>query len=112
MAKYYAAAQYIFLLPILWYAFQGTGIRVSDFFANVYRPAICAVVSGSITALVRDRWAVSLGLSGLTATMCLFSIAYVAIYSVVPGGHNELKYFRGKIGGSLRRDAAALTLSN
>jgi PST family polysaccharide transporter len=108
MAKYYAAAQYMLMLPVLWFAFQGTGISVCDFLSNVYRQAACAIVSGAITALARKHASVSVGIDGLTVTLCLYSVLYLVIYGLVPGGLSELRYFRSKLASSLRTDRAVV----
>lgn len=107
MSKYYAAAQYLYFIPIFIYASRDTGIWIGDFFRGVYRPAIGAVVAGVATALLRHLCPVSIGIQGLAMTSGFFAAVFFGFYSFVPGGVAELGYYKNAVRAGLVRGEAA-----
>lgn len=91
VAVAYALVSYAILYPSLRYAFHGTPLQTRDFFGPVARPALASLVAGLGTFFLKQGfWFEQNGLV-LAACLAVFSLLYLALFLVLPGGAAELR---------------------
>ncbi len=86
VAVAYTIANYIILVPSLWYCFGGTKIRVQDFFASCAGPMIASILMGAIVTFVHSSVANSPILLSLAMLLSVGILAYLAVWCIIPQG--------------------------
>ncbi|MCH8555637.1 MAG: lipopolysaccharide biosynthesis protein [Schleiferiaceae bacterium] len=78
VAGSYAIANYLLLVPSLWYSFSNTHISVKDFFISIQYPMIFGITAGTIIYFVDTlSWSSNLWLS------CFYTgLGFVLIYGI------------------------------
>ena len=89
----YGAANYLILYPSLCYAFDGTPIKVADFFGTTAKAAIASLVAGGIALTLKNNVAWSHDLTALLGCGAAFLFAYLAAFLALPGGWRELREY-------------------
>ena len=98
VAAAYAVANYVVLLPGLWYCFHKTPVSVWTFLAAIVRPAIASLVTALAIILIRPYL---LHLPAIAIVGISFVIAasiYLLVWVSMPGGVRVLRDFAGYIG--------------
>jgi len=87
----YCVANYLILLPSLWYCFKGSPLGVCKFFVSIWGPALASVIMGLAI------WCVSVGLTAnyhiilrLLIHLVLALLAYMAVLCIVPDWRGDL----------------------
>jgi PST family polysaccharide transporter len=93
VAAAYAVANYVILIPTLWYCFRRTPISMTNFFSAISRPAIASIIMGFVVLVSRSYLTnmsdiVSLGCSFITGFL-----TYLVVLLLVPGGLLLLREF-------------------
>lgn len=93
IATAYGLVNYAILYPSLRYVFKGTPVKPADFFQATAKPAIASLVAG-LVALLWHRVSVP-DQPALTLFRCAlpFALAYIAVFSLLPGGMAQLKQY-------------------
>ena len=89
----YGVANYLILYPSLCYAFDGTPIKVADFFEATAKAAIASLVAGVIALTLKNNVAWSHDLTALLGCGAAFLFAYLAAFLALPGGWRELREY-------------------
>jgi len=85
--------------PALAYAYRGTPIRVSDFVASVWRPAVSSILAGAVLWAYGNASHFSLPqVMLLLIDMGVYATAYVAICVGLPGGRDFVEEIRDILG--------------
>jgi len=80
-------------IPMLIYCFRGTPIRLADFSAAIWRPALASIVAGTITMILSQTWLIN---QGLAARLIIDGVVFAASY-VLPGGRTVARQMRQHI---------------
>jgi PST family polysaccharide transporter len=95
VASGYAIANYLILLPSLWYCFKTSHLRIRDVFSTIWRPAVA-----SISASILTIWVASLLPNNLPLILhvllsgVIFSLIYLGGWSLLPNGLSFLNWIR------------------
>ena len=92
VATGYAVATYVSAVPLLRWAYQGTAIRLADFFREIAGPALASILAGFCAAAVIRILSdpTFLPIVRLTACGLAFVPAYLLFLRVIPGGKKDL----------------------
>jgi PST family polysaccharide transporter len=91
VAGSYAIANYLLLLPSLWYSFGNTSISVKDFFVTIQYPMLFGIIAGAIVFMLDvvnlsdNLWLASF------YTGALFVAIYGLLWLVFKGSRKKLK---------------------
>jgi PST family polysaccharide transporter len=106
VAAGYAAATYLFLIPLLWWGFRESSLRVADFFESIALPAITSLAAAAVAwGGVQALPAVSVFLL-LLLTGALFAGAYLSFLLLTRTGRTELHWFYSNVRSALQRSVA------
>lgn len=81
----YAIANYICLVPSLWYCFKGSPISTRDFLSSAFWPAITSILMGVGIGIGKGY----LPISGIVSTAVLSTfglVGYLCCWFLIPGG--------------------------
>jgi polysaccharide transporter, PST family len=91
VASGYVVATWLVQVPSIYFVTRTTPVTVRDLIAPAVRPAFASVVAAALSLLsLHAKWFEGVILQ-LTAGSCVFVLAFVAVYLVIPGGPAELK---------------------
>ena len=92
VAAGYVVATYLSAVPLLYLAYEGTALRLLDFFENIASPAIASFVASVLGALALS-YASGVGLRSfwvLFASGVVFLPTYVVVLRLLPEGEKDL----------------------
>ena len=89
-----AITTYALVYPSLMIAFFGTAIRIRDFNTAIWRPTIASITAGLVAAILKALMHFENPLYLLMSCGLIFAVAFLACYSGLPGGLNELARYR------------------
>lgn len=94
VATAYVVANYVLLVPTLFYSFKGTSIRIKDFIIAIYKPLLASfVMGGGCLALLRFMVDINIVVS-LFLIFVSCSAIYLLTFAVLTGGIRDLlEYF-------------------
>jgi len=87
----YVASTYIGVLPITYYAFRSTPLKLRHFLADMARPAIASVVAGTVLYWLLPELPALPDLATLCIAGSLFMVTYFLLIAVQPGGRSDLR---------------------
>jgi len=89
----YAVANYVFLIPTLWYSFRSSPISMKDFFTAITRPLAASLFIGA--AVFCGRWFLANWPDAAVVGACLGIglLAYIIALILIPGGCMALREF-------------------
>jgi len=90
VAKGYAIMTYASAFPILWLAFRGTPVRVTDFLTSVRIPCIASVFGAFACLLIISHIHQLSQFLQLAILASVFSCVYLAIFVILPEGRKEV----------------------
>lgn len=91
IATSYAITTYSGLIPSVLWSLHRTPVHISDLARAVRNPAAASIVSGLIAWLLKPMTQGLQDWETLAIGLPLFSISYLSIYAMLPGGVRELK---------------------
>ncbi|MFC1837485.1 lipopolysaccharide biosynthesis protein [Thermodesulfobacteriota bacterium] len=93
VASSYAIANYLILLPSLWYCFRSSPITVRDFFRSIWRAAVASIIMAVAIWFIQYKFE---GLQYLLLILLLIGISiYLLVWSTLPGGLKLLRELLG-----------------
>lgn len=82
----YAVSGYLVFLPIFLYASKGTGIRLSDFCQGIWRPTLASIAAAILLFFSEYFYSSSISIFYIFSVLLAYSVFYIGIYCVLPGG--------------------------
>ncbi len=82
----YTAANYLILVPSLWYCFQGTSITIRDFLAACTRPLIASVFMAAVVVTVRSSMPALPAFLSLSVLSFTGALSYLGVWCITPAG--------------------------
>ena len=97
VASAYAAANYLALLPSLWYCFRRTPLSIASFIRAIARPTICSIAMAAPIALVHSFLVGKPDIVIIGVCFVIGFSAYLLVWSLMPGGRQMLRGFYGYV---------------
>ncbi|MHC4423538.1 MAG: lipopolysaccharide biosynthesis protein [Planctomycetota bacterium] len=97
VASAYAAANYIVLVPALWYCFRQTPMSIAAFFKAIARPAVASLAMALAMLWGRTFLLGQPAIAVIGACFAIGFCTYLLAWSLMPGGIQLLKDFVGYV---------------
>jgi PST family polysaccharide transporter len=81
----YTIANYVILLPTLWYCFRRSPISITDFFSAIYRPVVASVIMGLVIFPTRLYLAELAPIVSVVLLLVISTGVYMLICALIPG---------------------------
>lgn len=93
VAMAYAISNYLVFLPLLYFSFLGSPVRVLDFFKSVIRPFLASIIMGFMCCV----FLISVGnlstIIVLTLGFLVSTVVYLTVFLLTPKGLGSLKEY-------------------
>jgi PST family polysaccharide transporter len=86
----YAIANYLILVPSLYYCFKNTPVQVGDFFYTCLPPFLIAVIAGLLTFFVKEHFDQLVPLTQVLVCLIVYSVSYWGLWMLTPFTRNRL----------------------
>jgi O-antigen/teichoic acid export membrane protein len=99
VASGYTIVNYLILYPSLVYVFEGSPVRVKDFFTAIYKPFTASLSLGTVCSLLHHAMNGAADVIVLSVCFAVGLIVYLAASIVLSGGARDLReyYAYGRI---------------
>jgi O-antigen/teichoic acid export membrane protein len=91
VALAYTIANYVILVPSLWYCFRESPITIVDFFANIARPFGITILMAVILLRLRTVFGGHSEFIVIGSNICAGGLIYVGLWLLIPGGVQFVK---------------------
>jgi len=95
VASAYAVASYLILFPSLWYCFRRTPISIAAFLKAIVRPIMASLTMALFIFLAHPFLVKQLDIVVVCTNFTIGFSAYFLLWSLMPGGMQILRDFRG-----------------
>lgn len=90
----YGIVNYLMLYPSLILAFKDSPLKIRDFFAPLTRPVFASIGAAIAVSGIDRRFDFTSQTMEFSISALVFGFLYLTILLMMPGGRNDLKFFR------------------